>query len=106
MIHGYAVKLGVDSDISLTNTLIALYGKSGNVDTAKSLFDQMAARSLVSWNTMIAAYEQNNVGGTASKLFRRMQVQKFEFDYITMVVLYQLVLIWERSVLENGYMIL
>ncbi|XP_057467566.1 pentatricopeptide repeat-containing protein At1g08070, chloroplastic-like [Actinidia eriantha] len=85
LIHGYAVKLGVDSDISLTNTLIALYGKSGNVDTARSLFDRMAVRSLVSWNSMIAAYEQNKAGGTAIKLFRRMQIQKFEFDYITMV---------------------
>ncbi|PSS02022.1 Pentatricopeptide repeat-containing protein [Actinidia chinensis var. chinensis] len=85
LIHGYAVKLGVDSDISLTNTLIALYGKSGNVDTARSLFDRMAVRSLVSWNSMIAAYEQNKAGGTAIKLFRRMQIQNFEFDYITMV---------------------
>ncbi|GFS33769.1 tetratricopeptide repeat (TPR)-like superfamily protein [Actinidia rufa] len=85
LIHGYALKLGVDSDISLTNTLIALYGKSGNVDTARSLFDRMAVRSLVSWNSMIAAYEQNKAGGTAIKLFRRMQIQKFEFDYITMV---------------------
>ncbi|GMP36922.1 hypothetical protein CsSME_00008858 [Camellia sinensis var. sinensis] len=41
LVHGCAVKLGVDSDISLINTLIALYGKCRIVDTARSLFDQM-----------------------------------------------------------------
>ncbi|KAF7132186.1 hypothetical protein RHSIM_Rhsim09G0134200 [Rhododendron simsii] len=85
LIHGYAVKLGVDSDISLTNTLIALYGKCGIVDTAECLFDQMPVRSQVSWNSMIATYEQNNAGGNAIQLFHRMEMEKVEFDYITMV---------------------
>ncbi|XP_059633236.1 putative pentatricopeptide repeat-containing protein At3g11460, mitochondrial [Cornus florida] len=85
LIHGYGVKLGVDSDISLVNTLIALYGKCGNVDIARFLFDQMLVRNLVSWNAMIATYEQNNICGSAIKLFRTMQNEKVEFDYITMV---------------------
>ncbi|THG00559.1 hypothetical protein TEA_023086 [Camellia sinensis var. sinensis] len=85
LVHGCAVKLGVDSDISLINTLIALYGKCGIVDTARSLFDQMPVRSLVSWNAMIAAYGQTNADRFAIKLFRRMLIEKVEFDYITMV---------------------
>ncbi|CAK9144176.1 unnamed protein product [Ilex paraguariensis] len=85
LIHGYGMKLGVDSEISLVNALIALYGKCGNIDIARYLFDQMAVRSVVSWNAMIAAYEHNNAGADAVKLFRLMQTQKVEFDYITMV---------------------
>ncbi|GMP36799.1 hypothetical protein CsSME_00008807 [Camellia sinensis var. sinensis] len=85
LVHGCAVKLGVDSDISLINTLIALCGKCGIVDTAKSLFDQMPVQSLVSWNAMIASYEQTNADRYAIKLFRRMLIEKVEFDYITMV---------------------
>ncbi|XP_058183292.1 pentatricopeptide repeat-containing protein At4g14820-like [Rhododendron vialii] len=76
---------GVDSDISPTNTLIALYGKCVIVDTANCLFDQMPVRSLVSWNSMIATYEQNNAGGNAIQLFHRMEIKNVEFDYITMV---------------------
>ncbi|XP_028072859.1 pentatricopeptide repeat-containing protein At1g08070, chloroplastic-like [Camellia sinensis] len=83
--HGCAVKLGVDSDISLINTLITLYGKCGIVDTARSLFDQMPVRSLVSWNAMIAAYGQTNADRFAIKLFHRMLIENVEFDYITMV---------------------
>ncbi|KAL7193987.1 hypothetical protein ACSBR2_025598 [Camellia fascicularis] len=85
LVHGCAVKLGVDSDISLINTLITLYGKCGIIDTARSLFDQMLVQSLVSWNAMIAAYEQTNADRYAIKLFRRMLIEKVEFDYITMV---------------------
>ncbi|KAL7224894.1 hypothetical protein ACSBR1_026216 [Camellia fascicularis] len=85
LVHGCAVKLGVDSDISLINTLITLYGKCGIIDTARSLFDQMPVQSLVSWNAMIAAYEQTNADRYAIKLFRRMLIEKVEFDYITMV---------------------
>lgn len=85
LIHGYGLKLGVDSDISLVNTLIALYSKCGHVDIAKSLFDRMAVQSLVSWNAIIAAYEQNKFGADAIKLFCRMQNESVEYDYITMV---------------------
>ncbi|XP_028056369.1 pentatricopeptide repeat-containing protein At4g14820-like [Camellia sinensis] len=34
---------------------------------------------------MIAAYEQTNADRSAIKLFRRMLIEKVEFDYITMV---------------------
>lgn len=85
LIHSHGIKVGVDSDISLMNALIAFYGKCGNVDTARSLFDRMVVRNLVSWNAMIAAYEQNNVGRNAIKLFRRMLNERVEYDHITMV---------------------
>ncbi|KAF6146244.1 hypothetical protein GIB67_011716 [Kingdonia uniflora] len=60
LIHGYGVKVGLDSDIPLASTLIALYGKCKDVKRARSLFDQMDTRDLVSWNAMIAAYEQSS----------------------------------------------
>ncbi|KAF5956398.1 hypothetical protein HYC85_003623, partial [Camellia sinensis] len=73
LVHGCAVKLGVYSDISLINTLITLYGEYGIVDTARSLFDQMPVQSLT------------NADRYAIKLFRRMLIEKVEFDYVTMV---------------------
>ncbi|CAN1804820.1 Putative pentatricopeptide repeat-containing protein At3g11460, mitochondrial [Linum perenne] len=85
MIHAYGIKVGVDSDTLLINSLIALYGKCGHVDTARALFDGMVVKNLVSWNAMIAAYEQNNAGRLAIKLFRRMLCERVEYDYITMV---------------------
>ncbi|KAI3827136.1 hypothetical protein L1987_01206 [Smallanthus sonchifolius] len=85
LIHGLGAKLGVDLYISLTNSLIALYGKCGNVEIARALFDQMEVRTLVSWNAMIASYEQNNAGEDAIQLFRKMQLENIDFDSVTMV---------------------
>lgn len=86
LIHSYGFKLGVDSNISVGNALIALYGKGGHLDVARSMFDRtVGTRNLVSWNAMIAAYEQNNAGSDAIKLFRRMQCEKVEYDYVTLV---------------------
>ncbi|CAL1354751.1 unnamed protein product [Linum trigynum] len=85
MIHAYGIKVGVDSDTSLTNSLIALYGKCGHLDTSRALFDGMFVKNLVSWNAMIAAYEQNNIGRLAIKLFRRMLCERVEYDHITLV---------------------
>nr|XP_004305327.2 PREDICTED: pentatricopeptide repeat-containing protein At1g08070-like [Fragaria vesca subsp. vesca]XP_011466751.1 PREDICTED: pentatricopeptide repeat-containing protein At1g08070-like [Fragaria vesca subsp. vesca]XP_011466752.1 PREDICTED: pentatricopeptide repeat-containing protein At1g08070-like [Fragaria vesca subsp. vesca] len=85
LIHGHGVKVGFDSDMSLMNALIAFYGKCRNLETAKSLFDGLVVRNLVSWNAMIAAYEQNKAGMHAIKLFCRMQNENVEYDYITIV---------------------
>lgn len=85
LIQGYGIKVGVDSDTSLVNALIDMYGKCGNVDIARSLFDGMKFRSLASWNAMIATYEQNNAGNDAISLFCKMQTENVQYDYITMV---------------------
>ncbi|MCL7037170.1 hypothetical protein MKW94_016266 [Papaver nudicaule] len=75
MSHGSGIKLGVDSDVLLANTLISMYGKCSvdgngeNVNRARSLFDRMIVRDMVSWNAMIAVYEQNKLGSDAIKLF-------------------------------------
>ncbi|KAL8128536.1 hypothetical protein V2J09_017691 [Rumex salicifolius] len=84
-IHSYGIKMGMDLQSSLVNALIALYGKCGNVVAARLLFDQMPMRDMISWNTMIASYEQNNASGDAIRLFWRMQSEKVNYNYITMV---------------------
>ncbi|URE16648.1 PPR repeat [Musa troglodytarum] len=49
-----------------------MYSKSGAVDTAKRLFDEMPDRSVVTWTTMIGALAQNGHPEEALALFRRM----------------------------------
>ncbi|CAN1804817.1 Putative pentatricopeptide repeat-containing protein At3g11460, mitochondrial [Linum perenne] len=67
------IKVGVDSDTLLINSLIALYGKCGHVDTARALFDGMVVKNLVSWNAMIAAYEHHGRAIEALNLFAKMK---------------------------------
>lgn len=84
-IHGYVIKHGLDSHVSLMNALIAVYGKCGIIEVARFLFDRMLVRSLVSWNTMIAAYEQSGDAIRAIKLFRGMLTEKVTFNSVTLI---------------------
>ncbi|CAI0400925.1 unnamed protein product [Linum tenue] len=67
------IKVGVDSNTSLTNSLIALYGKCGNLDTARALFDVMVVKNLVSWNAMISAYRDHGRAFDALNFFSTMK---------------------------------
>lgn len=59
-------------DVSLVNVLINFYAKSGKIQNARKLFDQMVDRDVISWTTMIAGYMQNSFDGEAVKLFVEM----------------------------------
>lgn len=84
-IHAYGVKLGLDKYINLANCLISFYARCGHVEAASSLFDLIEIRNLVTWNSMITAYVQNDDAENAINIFMRMQTENVQIDYITMV---------------------
>lgn len=55
-IHGLVVKLGLDSNICVCNTLITMYCDAGRCSDAEYLFHGMKDRDLISWNSMMAGY--------------------------------------------------
>eukprot|EP00249_Psilotum_nudum_P007525 c20627_g1_i1 orf=2-1159(-) len=54
MIHADILERGFESDVVIGTAIINLYGKCGNLEDARSLFDKLAGRNIISWNTMIA----------------------------------------------------
>lgn len=85
MVHGFVVKLGFDANVPMVNALITMYGRCGSAPVARVLFNGMSSRTLVSWNTMVAMYEQHGDGVQAIKFFRRMLTEKVGFDCVTLV---------------------
>ncbi|KAK8447442.1 hypothetical protein SEVIR_8G076201v4 [Setaria viridis] len=85
MVHGFVIKFGFDANVQLVNALIAMYGKCGSIAMAEALFEGMTVRSLVSWNTMVAMYEQHGDAVEAIKFFCRMLTEKVGFDFVTLV---------------------
>eukprot|EP00249_Psilotum_nudum_P015210 c25216_g11_i1 orf=2-868(+) len=52
-----------------------MYGKCGNVDDAKSVFNKMPQWDVVSWTAMIAAYAYNGRAKLAIELFRQLEFE-------------------------------
>ncbi|XP_076922189.1 pentatricopeptide repeat-containing protein At4g33990-like [Bidens hawaiensis] len=83
--HLYVVKHGLESDLFVGNAFINFYAKFGEVEDAHKVFDSLVMRDLVSWNSIIAAYEQNNDPDRALKFFHGMQMNGFRPDLLTLV---------------------
>ncbi|XP_058096916.1 pentatricopeptide repeat-containing protein At4g02750-like [Magnolia sinica] len=81
--HTIVVKCGFESNISVCNTLITMYSKSGSIDESYLAFRQIFSPDVVSWNTIIAGYAQHGHYEKALCLFDEMCTNGFKPDGIT-----------------------
>ncbi|XP_021740596.1 pentatricopeptide repeat-containing protein At2g33760-like [Chenopodium quinoa] len=84
-VHSYAVVNGFVSDCFVQASLVAFYGKCGEVKVARKVFDKMLQRSIVAWNAMISGYEQNGFPKDAVDLFNLMRNSGVDPDSATFV---------------------
>ncbi|XP_020592045.1 pentatricopeptide repeat-containing protein At1g74630-like [Phalaenopsis equestris] len=71
-VHCRAFHLGFDSDMFVQNALICMYSRCGWIDHARSVFDEMALRDAISWNTMFVAYDRIGNLDLANELLKKM----------------------------------
>ncbi|CAA6666255.1 unnamed protein product [Spirodela intermedia] len=57
-------KLGFVGDLFLSNTLVNLYAKSGNLNVARQVFDEMPHRNAVSWTCLISGHAHEYTFGS------------------------------------------
>ncbi|KAJ6313822.1 hypothetical protein OIU78_017464 [Salix suchowensis] len=91
LIHLYVIKHGLEFELFVSNALINMYAKFGSLGQAQKVFGQMVVRDIVSWNSIIAAYEQNNNPVTARLFFHKMQQARVQPDLLTLVSLASIV---------------
>lgn len=84
-IHCKVVKGFLDGNISVTNSLIEMYGKCGKMTFARRLFD-MSERDVVSWNTLISSHAHVNHHEEAVNLFNKMVREDQKPNIATLVV--------------------
>ncbi|KAG7572729.1 Pentatricopeptide repeat [Arabidopsis suecica] len=73
-VHTVVVKNGLDRTIPVSNSLINLYLKCGNVRKARILFDKTEVKSVVTWNSMISGYAANGLDLEALGMFYSMRL--------------------------------
>jgi len=84
-IHDFIIRNIFELDVSVENSLIAMYSKCGSIDVARQVFDKMAKRDVVSWNAMISGYAQNGHAEDALNLFHQMQSGNVKPNQVTIV---------------------
>ncbi|XP_020094311.1 pentatricopeptide repeat-containing protein At5g39350 [Ananas comosus] len=85
-VHRTVLASGFGSDAYVRNALIAMYMNCRDKDAAAKVFDEMANRSVVSWNTMISGCFRNGCADEALAVFDRMVVGGgVEIDRATVV---------------------
>uniref|UniRef100_A0A7N0V9C6 DYW domain-containing protein n=1 Tax=Kalanchoe fedtschenkoi TaxID=63787 RepID=A0A7N0V9C6_KALFE len=84
-IYRFALEQGVCVNIIVDNARIDMYAKCGSIDSARSLFDQMRRKNLVSWSTMIGGYGINGRSQEALALFSCMQREVITPNYVVLL---------------------
>ncbi|CAA6661694.1 unnamed protein product [Spirodela intermedia] len=84
-VHGFVLRSGVGSDVSIVTALVAIYAKYGLFRWAHSLFDASPCKDVVAWNALVNGYAQRGDATNAMKTFRRMGATGLRPDAGTMV---------------------
>ncbi|KAL8247085.1 hypothetical protein R6Q59_008301 [Mikania micrantha] len=82
-IHCHVIRLSMENDITIMNSLLTNYSKCGMHKTSRDLFDQMGAKRVASWNTMIAASGMQGDCFGALELISQMKKEKISPDGVT-----------------------
>ncbi|KAH0971214.1 hypothetical protein GBA52_023370 [Prunus armeniaca] len=77
-IHCVAMRHGFTSDTQMCNVLLDMYAKCGKISNARSLFNGISNKNVVSWTSMIDAYGNHGNGLEALDLFKRMGEERSE----------------------------
>nr|GMD87573.1 pentatricopeptide repeat-containing protein At1g53600, mitochondrial [Ipomoea batatas] len=68
-IHGLVLRLGHECDVFLGNSIITMYSRFGYINAARSTFDAMIHKDIISWNSLISCYVQGERLEEAYELF-------------------------------------
>ncbi|KAK3183607.1 hypothetical protein Dsin_030893 [Dipteronia sinensis] len=72
-LHGKVIKLGYKYDIFVGTALTDMYAKSGDIESAKRVFDRMPEKNEVSWTVMIQGLAESGFAEESLSMFEEME---------------------------------
>ncbi|KAL7212638.1 hypothetical protein ACSBR2_015341 [Camellia fascicularis] len=82
-IHATAIKLCLETDAFVANSLIVLYSKCGNIKTGVVIFKNIGEKNIVSWNSIIVGCARHGYGMWALAFFTQIIRVGVDPDEIT-----------------------
>ncbi|KAL3843827.1 hypothetical protein ACJIZ3_001230 [Penstemon smallii] len=86
-VHSLVIKKGFASNIFVSNGLINMYSKYGELGQSIKVFDWMPLKNQVSWNSMIAAFARHGDGLKALQFYEEMRLNGVEPTDVTFLSL-------------------
>ncbi|KAK2352065.1 pentatricopeptide repeat-containing protein, mitochondrial [Trifolium repens] len=80
-VHCGVVRRCFTFDTQLCNVLLDMYAKCRKILLARSVFDGICRKDVISWTCMIDVYGRNGCGYEAIKLFKKMAEDRSEVLY-------------------------
>lgn len=83
-VYGQVVKLGFDDSSLVGDATVAMYSGAGDLVSARWVFGMIRDKDVVSWNSMISGYSQENLYHSAIELYHEMLgvgIEPDEFTY-------------------------
>ncbi|GAB2221918.1 hypothetical protein Drorol1_Dr00013113 [Drosera rotundifolia] len=72
LLHARIIKAGFESNLRVSNALISMYSRCGNMDAACRIFADMEEKNVVSWTSLITGYAKHGLAKRALEMFERM----------------------------------
>ncbi|XP_071741725.1 pentatricopeptide repeat-containing protein At2g39620-like, partial [Rutidosis leptorrhynchoides] len=73
-LHCYSIKKGINSDMSIETSLVAMYAKCDDFKSAMCVFERMCYKEVVVWNALINQYAQIGEANLAVNMFCRLRL--------------------------------
>ncbi|KAK3200264.1 hypothetical protein Dsin_023679 [Dipteronia sinensis] len=86
-IHSLIIKRSFTANPFVSNGLINLYSKCGDLEESIKVFSRMPHRNSISWNSMIAAFARHGDGSRALQLYEEMRLEGVEPTDVTFLSL-------------------
>ncbi|XP_006646667.1 pentatricopeptide repeat-containing protein At4g19220, mitochondrial [Oryza brachyantha] len=72
IIHGYALRFGLQTNAFISASLVDMYSKCGRLDISIKIFESSAEKSIACWNSMISAFGFHGLGLKSIEIFWMM----------------------------------
>lgn len=84
-VHSSLVKRGFEGDVIVATALVTMYGNCRSLINARSVFNTMPEKNVVSWSAMISAFSQNGKAEEALEVLHQIRKEDIFQDKVTFV---------------------
>nr|GEX89609.1 hypothetical protein [Tanacetum cinerariifolium] len=83
--HAQVIKSGINCFTPVSNALLTMYARCGDLDFALLEFFSMSKHDIISWNSIICGLAYHGYGEKALKMFKQMTLTNIKPNEITFV---------------------